>query len=135
MFDFFAEHALTPEFLRQVSLRQRALLTGHFDALDLPESVIARDRDAPPSAFGGFLALRSPHASHLRAALAERGVLTDSRGDHLHRPRPLPVRRPARVRRGRPRHRAHHAHRRERPGPAVNRTANRSTGANAPTLR
>ncbi|MCG5216082.1 kynureninase/PvdN C-terminal domain-containing protein [Streptosporangium soli] len=83
VFDFFAEHALTPEFLRQVSLRQRALLTGHFDALDLPESVIARDRDAPPSAFGGFLALRSPHASHLRAALAERGVLTDSRGDHL----------------------------------------------------
>lgn len=33
--------------------------------------------------FGGFLALSSPHADALRAALAERGVRTDRRGVHL----------------------------------------------------
>ena len=45
--------------------------------------MITRDRSVPLDALGGFLALTSPRAGSLQAALAERGVLTDSRGDHL----------------------------------------------------
>lgn len=80
--DFFVEQGLTPEALRATSLRQTELLAAEFAALDLPPSVIGCDT-LPRSDFGGFLALRSPHAAELRAALAERGVLTDSRGDRL----------------------------------------------------
>lgn len=81
--EFFAEQGLTPAFLREVSLHQNGLLASRFDALDLPADVITRDRSAPREAFGGFLALTSPRAGELRNALAERGVLTDSRGDKL----------------------------------------------------
>lgn len=81
--DFFLEQGLTPPVLRETSLRQRGLLTGAFDALDLPADVVTRDRDTPPESFGGFLALRSPRAGELQAALAARGVSTDHRGSHL----------------------------------------------------
>jgi kynureninase len=81
--DFFARHDLTPAFLREVSLHQNGLLASAFDALDLPPEVITRDRSAPREAFGGFLALTAPNAGELRNKLAERGVLTDSRGDKL----------------------------------------------------
>jgi kynureninase len=81
--DFFAEHRLTPEFLREVSLHQTGLLAAAFDDLDADPAVITRDRSAPRAAFGGFLALTAPDAGDLREKLAERGVLTDSRGDKL----------------------------------------------------
>lgn len=83
VFDFHAALGLGMPLLREVSQRQTGLLAEQFDALDLPDDLVTRDRSAPRSAFGGFLALRSPHADALRAGLAERGVLTDSRGDHL----------------------------------------------------
>lgn len=83
VFDFFVEQGLTPEFLRQVYLHQNELLTRCFDELGLPDSVITRDRSAPCSAFGGFVALRSRRAGELQQALARRGVLTDSRADYL----------------------------------------------------
>ncbi|MCP2260686.1 Selenocysteine lyase/Cysteine desulfurase [Streptoalloteichus tenebrarius] len=83
VFRFFANHGLTPPFLREVSLHQVDLLARRFDQLDLPEEVVTRDRATPRECFGGFLALRSPHAGELRAGLAERGVHTDSRGEHL----------------------------------------------------
>ncbi|MFI6924552.1 aminotransferase class V-fold PLP-dependent enzyme [Nonomuraea spiralis] len=83
VFDFFAGQGLTPPVLRAVSLRQRGLLAARFDAIDAPEHVISRDRDAAPEEFGGFLALRSPYAGRLRAGLAAQGVQADSRGDHL----------------------------------------------------
>jgi kynureninase len=81
--DFFAEHGLTPGFLREVSLHQTGLLASLFDALDAPPDVITRDRSAPRTEFGGFLALSSPRAGQLHEELAERGVLTDSRGNYL----------------------------------------------------
>ena len=81
--DFFARHGLTPAFLREVSLHQNGLLAAAFDALDAPPSVITRDRTAPREAFGGFLALTAPNAGEIRKKLAERGVMTDSRGDKL----------------------------------------------------
>lgn len=81
--DFFDEQGLTPVVLREVSQRQRRLLADAFDALDLPEDLVTRDRETSPEGYGGFLALRSPHAAELRAALADRGVHTDHRGRHL----------------------------------------------------
>lgn len=81
--DFFDQQGLTPPVLREVSQRQRGLLTDAFDALDLPEDLLTRDRETPAAGFGGFLALRSPRAAELREALAGRGVHADHRGQHL----------------------------------------------------
>jgi kynureninase len=83
VFDFFASTGLTMPLLREVSQHQTGLLADRFDALDLPIDLVTRDRDTPRHEFGGFLALRSPHADALRAGLARRGVRTDSRGEYL----------------------------------------------------
>lgn len=80
---FFATHGLSPTFLREVSLHQVGVLRSAFDALDLPDSLVTRDRDAAPESIGGFLALRSPSAGPLQQALADRGVFSDSRADLL----------------------------------------------------
>ncbi len=81
--DFFVEQGLTPPVLREISLRQRALVASTFDDLDLPPHVVDRDRDTPAEDFGGFLALRTPYGPALRDALAARGVAVDTRGQHL----------------------------------------------------
>jgi kynureninase len=80
---FFAQQGLTPAFLPTVYRHQVAYLARAFDALDLPEEEITRDRSVDLARLGGFLALRTPLAAALQAALAQRGVLTDSRGDVL----------------------------------------------------
>jgi kynureninase len=82
VFDFFAEQGLSPDVLRRISLHQNGLLADLFDDIDAPEEVITRDR-APRDQFGGFLSLRTPHAHDLQTRLAEKGVRTDSRGEHL----------------------------------------------------
>ncbi|MFC0106574.1 kynureninase/PvdN C-terminal domain-containing protein [Kibdelosporangium aridum] len=82
VFDFFAEHGLTPHLLRKVALHQVGLLASLFDQIGAPDDMITRDR-APGENFGGFLSLRTPHAQRLQAQLTERGVLTDARGDYL----------------------------------------------------
>lgn len=81
--DFFEEQGLTPQRLRASYTSQVALLARAFDALELPDAVITRDRSVPLDRFGGFLALHSPHAEALQRELARAGVLTDSRGDTL----------------------------------------------------
>ncbi|GAA3748637.1 aminotransferase class V-fold PLP-dependent enzyme [Salinactinospora qingdaonensis] len=81
--DFFAEHQLTAELLREISLHQVGVLAGLFDEIDAPERVISRDRTVSREGFGGFLALRSPYASRLRDGLARQGVSADSRGEYL----------------------------------------------------
>jgi kynureninase len=83
VFRFFADHGLTPGLLRQSYLHQLEVLAKAFDSLDAPDDVITRDRTTPLTAFGGFLALRTPHAPRLQQALHTRGVSTDSRGDVL----------------------------------------------------
>ena len=80
---FFAEQGLTPEFLREVSQHQVGLLASVFDSLGLPEDVVTRDRETPLGMLGGFLSLRCADAAGLQAALADRGVRTDSRGPYL----------------------------------------------------
>jgi kynureninase len=78
VFDFFADQGLTPARLREISLHQTTQLATLLD--EIPG--LERDR-APRTEFGGFLSLRTPRAAELRARLAERGVTTDSRGEHL----------------------------------------------------
>lgn len=81
--DFFAEQGLGRDLLHATYRHQVGLLTSAFDALELPESVIARDREASPEQIGGFLALQSPRAEQLQRVLASRGVQSDSRGRFL----------------------------------------------------
>ena len=80
---FFADEGLTPAVLHASYRHQRAVLTAAFDALDLPDDVVTRDRHTPARSFAGFLALRSPSAGRLRELLRSRGVMTDSRGEIL----------------------------------------------------
>jgi kynureninase len=83
VFGFFHAMRLTPALLREVNRHQVELLARGFDALDLDPRRIDRDRSAELSEFGGFLALRTPHAAALHGALRARNVLTDYRGDTL----------------------------------------------------
>jgi kynureninase len=71
VFDFFAEHGLTPHVLRGISLHQTTLIAQR---LELTE---------PREHFGGFVALDTPRAAELRAALRAEGIHTDTRGDVL----------------------------------------------------
>ncbi len=80
--DFFAREELTDSFLREVSLHQVGVLVDAFLALDLDPAVVRVDEVAA-EARGGFLALVAPEAGRLKAALRERGVLTDFRGSVL----------------------------------------------------
>jgi kynureninase len=83
VFAFFEEQGLTPEKLRELSQHQVGLLASAFDALGADPKVIDRDRSVPLSGIGGFLALRTPQAARLSAALKARGVWTDYRGNVL----------------------------------------------------
>jgi kynureninase len=71
VFDFFEEHSLTPEALREHYLRQTTFLA---EALEVP---------GPREDFGGFLALEVSDAEVVSRHLAEEGVMTDSRGRYL----------------------------------------------------
>jgi len=83
VFAFFEEQQVTAERLRELSQHQVGLLASAFDALGVDPKVVSRDRSVPLAAIGGFLAVRTPHAARLSAALKERGVWTDYRGDVL----------------------------------------------------
>lgn len=83
VFEFFAEHKLTPQVLRQTYQHQVGELARCFDALDIDPSVVSRDGSVGIEMLGGFLALRSTRAGELHGRLKERGVLTDYRGDVL----------------------------------------------------
>ena len=69
--DFFADHGLTPEALRENYLRQTRLLAEALGVLG--------DRED----YGGFLTLEVPDAEEVTRRLAKEGVMTDSRGRHL----------------------------------------------------
>jgi kynureninase len=80
---FFADRGLTPGVLEASYRHQLTVLAEAVDALDLPPAVVTRDRGVALDAVAGFLALESPVAGELQAALAARGVATDSRGRSL----------------------------------------------------
>lgn len=73
---FFDEHGLSVERLRELSLRQTARLIDRLDGFDVVTPRAAADR-------GGFVSVRVREASRVVAALRERGVFADSRGDLL----------------------------------------------------
>jgi kynureninase len=79
--DFFDEHGLTPERLRESYLHQTTLLADRFDGLGLED--VTRDRETPLEAFGGFVALESERAEELSRLLLAEDVVTDSRGRYL----------------------------------------------------
>lgn len=81
--DFFSQHSLTPEALRDSYQCQLAVVAAAFDSLGASAAVITRDRDTPLERFGGFLALRCDRAAELSRELLGRGVHTDSRGPSL----------------------------------------------------
>jgi selenocysteine lyase/cysteine desulfurase len=83
VFGFFGEQGLTPDLLHCSYRHQLEVLARAFDTLGLADDVITRDRATPLSGFGGFLALRTPDAAALQAALCDRGVSADSRGATL----------------------------------------------------
>ena len=83
VFGFFGEQGLTPDLLHCSYRHQLEVLARAFDTLGLADDVITRDRATPLSGFGGFLALRTPDAAALQAALRDRGVSADSRGATL----------------------------------------------------
>ena len=83
VFRFFEDHGVTPELLHGSYQHQLQVLADAFDDLGLAPEVIDRDRSVPISGLGGFLSLVTPPAADVRAALTDRGVLTDSRADRL----------------------------------------------------
>jgi kynureninase len=80
VFAFHEEQQLTPDRLRQASRRQVTLLRTAFEALDI-DSARARVEAVPDDRRAGFLAIRAPRAQAVAAALRDRGVFVDARGD------------------------------------------------------
>ena len=80
VFDFHAAQGLTPERLRAISRAQVAALERHVLALDL-DPAIARVEVVPPDRRAGFLAVHVADAAAAVAALREREVYVDARGD------------------------------------------------------
>jgi kynureninase len=76
VFDFFAEHGLTPEALRERYLHQTRLLARLLGELGL---AVDADRDR----YGGFVAVEVEGAESVSRRLLLAGVSTDSRGRHL----------------------------------------------------
>lgn len=85
VFDFFRERGLTPELLREVSRHQVGLLARLCAESPLAAAVsLPREPGtAEMEELAGFLALETPRAGELCAALRERGVRTDHRGELL----------------------------------------------------
>lgn len=82
VFRFFEERGMTPAALRETSVRQVARLAIAVERLDLDPGA-ARVAVAAPEARAGFLAIDTPRAGDLVAALRARGVWADSRGRYL----------------------------------------------------
>jgi selenocysteine lyase/cysteine desulfurase len=80
---FFEEQDLNRDQLRKQYLSHLEYMRVAFQQLDLDPDIIQLAHTEPLERNGGFLALRSPHARELRAALLDRDVFTDARGEIL----------------------------------------------------
>jgi len=81
--EFFRDQKLTPETLESQYLAQVGLLRKLFQNRHFDPDVIKLRHTEPLERNGGFLALQSPKAREIRAALLKREVFTDARGDIL----------------------------------------------------
>ena len=79
---FHQQQHLTPDQLRAISGRQVGLLKSGVEALDVDPRVARIDR-LKDKMRAGFLAIHAPRAGELCAALRQRGVLADARGQIL----------------------------------------------------
>jgi kynureninase len=82
VFAFHAAQELTADRLRAISRHQVGLLETQFLALDLDPQVAWRE-PVPAERRGGFLAIHTPNAPAVVAALRPRGIFVDARGDIL----------------------------------------------------
>jgi kynureninase len=82
VFAFHQEQHLSPDVLRVISQRQTMRLESAFRSLDLDPGV-ADLIEVPPGRRAGFVAIRSPHAARLVAAMRTRGVFADARAEIL----------------------------------------------------
>ncbi|MCU0372703.1 MAG: kynureninase [Ignavibacteria bacterium] len=83
VFKFFREQGLTPEVLREISLRQKNIIADEFDKCGFDTKTIKRYTDKPLTEYGGFIVFLTPHAGLISAELKKRNVYTDFRGNHL----------------------------------------------------
>ncbi|HET8866282.1 MAG TPA: hypothetical protein VFM80_11345 [Gracilimonas sp.] len=81
--EFFQEHGLSANILREQYLAQVGLLRKIFEEKNFDPSVISLTHKEPLERNGGFLSLTSPKAREIRAQLMENGVFTDARGQIL----------------------------------------------------
>lgn len=81
--EFFKEQGLTPQVLRAQYLAQVRLLKELFLEQDFDPETIRLYHQKTLEQNGGFLALQSPKAREIRAALLKKGVFTDARADIL----------------------------------------------------
>lgn len=81
--EFFREHGLSPQVLREQYMAQVGLLRVLFKEKSFDHSVIRLTHEKPLERNGGFLSLTSPHARDIRARLMKNGVFTDARGEIL----------------------------------------------------
>ena len=82
VFDFHVAQRLTPERLREISVRQVELMAREFATLDV-DPAVAHVEDVPADRRAGFLAVRAPRAPDLVRALRQESVFADARGDIL----------------------------------------------------
>lgn len=82
VFRFHEKQELSPERLRTINRRQVARLKSGVEALGIAEGAL-RVEPMPDERRGGFLALRTPHAAGIAAALRSRNVFVDARGNVL----------------------------------------------------
>ncbi|MDX1586477.1 MAG: DegT/DnrJ/EryC1/StrS family aminotransferase [Balneolaceae bacterium] len=81
--EFFREQDLTPATLQSQYRAQVGLLRKLFQDRHFDPDIIRLRHTKPLTENGGFLALQSPMAREIRAALLDRNVFTDARGDIL----------------------------------------------------
>ena len=82
VFAFHRQHGLTPPRLRDISRHQVTLAVEAFAELDLDPAVASIDA-IPGERRAGFLAIRTPHAAAVAAAVRADGLFVDARGGAL----------------------------------------------------
>jgi selenocysteine lyase/cysteine desulfurase len=82
VFRFHLEQGLTPDVLRRINQEQVAIICDGVRTLGLDPQRAALI-EMPDDARGGFVALRVPDAPAVAAALGDRGLFVDARGEIL----------------------------------------------------
>jgi kynureninase len=82
VFRFHQDMRLSATRLREINAQQTETIASAVRALDTDPGLL-RLVDVPPAGRGGFIAISSPHAAEIVAALRARGVYADARSQTL----------------------------------------------------